>query len=608
MSNIFTHMLRAHRNKLFIDNPTNIVSNNTLSGILQNKIGYVMTNVDPITAMGKNIKSLNDFKEGEVGIFLRYQFDGMNNLSVVPGTYIHNAIFSENPIYNLTDKPGVAILMIKFSDDMFTSLLPGNKIDIFKSFNEQDSDGNIKSFNLKNNAFYAHDSNSCDGRLNQYIKLKDNTIYNSACDNSCNTENKTNNHTLYSGNTAQNLSQTIFCNNDGYNIYKNKCIQNKSSEHDPLPPENCQGGNTSNGKGIHINLNYPTFEFTFDPINPDSYLKAVNYTQETCKDCNNCISKNDNTLGKWSSIKYTEDYDISDKDKINTFYNNIMNNDLYSYSINFDDKNYIGNWIKTGTKNNTDIVTNAQLKLKTQIEGEIPDFILNECQDRLDIVIPWTDELPCFIHMQNSLYQYYFNLNKNNDGIILSGDNTEISCKNYWFGWNEVPLINYPRNNGGQNNNDSFLNQWSQTENGDYTLIIYLDETFFEQNFNIKSKIKLQFNKENQNIELVNFKECFLNSDNSANELWQYICSEDQIISYIEEFKNNNNFNSCNLVFMKQVKLTLKNKMPIFQKVIFDIAPSSVNNKIKINNNISFNWLDSNENPLKCKGFVYFAD
>lgn len=605
MSNIFTHMLTMHRKNLFVDNPNNIVSNNTLSGILQNRIGYVMTNVDPITTKGEKIKSLNDFKEGEIGLFVRYQFDGMNNLTAVPGTYLHNAIFSENPLYNIGDKPSATIVMIKYSDDMFNSLLPGNKIDTFKSLNEQDSDGNIKAFNLKNNAFYCHDSNSCDGRLNQYIQLKDNTIYNSACDNSCNKTSNTNNHTLYAGNTGQNTSETLFCNISGYNIYKNKCMQTLNSEQ--LPNENCQTGITSNGKGIHIKLDYPSFEYTYDPINPDYYLKAVNYSQETCNDCNNCISKNDNTLGKWSSNKYTEDYNISNKDDINDFYNKVMNNDLYNYSVNFHNKKYIANWIKTGTKNNTDIVSNAQLKLKTQISNKIPDWLMNQCQDRLDLVMPWTDELPCFIHLQNSLYQYYFNFIKNNDGIILSGDKTKIRCKYYWFGWNEVPVINYPLDNGGKDNNDSNLNQWSQTATGDYTLMIYLDDTFWKKNFNINSKIKLQFNSENQSIELANFKECFLNSDNSANELWQYICSDDQIISYIEAFKKNN-FNSCNLVFMKQVKLTLKNKMPIFQKVIFDIAPSSVNNTLKINNKITFNWLDSDKNPLKCKGFVYFPD
>ena len=40
MNNIFIQMLSGHRANIFADNPNNIVSNNTLSGIIQNKIGH----------------------------------------------------------------------------------------------------------------------------------------------------------------------------------------------------------------------------------------------------------------------------------------------------------------------------------------------------------------------------------------------------------------------------------------------------------------------------------------------------------------------------------------------------------------------------------------
>ena len=602
MQNIFTYMLTVKQKKEFKLLPERKITNTTLSGFLQNKIGYIMTNPDPITTKGDDIKSLNDFKDGEIGILLRYQFDNMNNLNAVPGTYIHNAIFSENPVYNLGDNPGVTIVMAKFSDDMFNSLLPGNKIDTFKTFNELDSNGNIKSFDMKNNALYCHDSNSCDGRLNQYIKLKNNTIYNSACDNSCNISPSDNKHILYSGNANQKSSTTLFCKNGEYDLYKNTCQQFASTE--VLPYENCQSGNVSNGKGLHVELDFDEFKYNYNPIDPDIYLKAVNYTQNTCNDCNNCVSKNDNTLGKWSSIKYNEDYNISDK---NDIYNYAMNKDLYSYSINFNNKKYIGSWIKSGTKDNNDIASIANLVLKTSLPNMIPSQIMNQCQFRLDLVIPWMDELPFFIHMQNSLYQFYYNyINlQSNDGVVISGNNKMIPCKYYWFGWNEIPLVNYPISNGGPEKNDSYLDIWSQTENGDYTIIIYLDDSYWYREFNNNCKINLQYNKKNQSVELVNFNECFLNDDGIPNKTWKYICGDEQIVKYINTFSKQT-FNSCNLVFMKQVELTLPNKKAIYQKVMFDIAPSSVNNELKINDNISFKWLDSENNPLKCNGFVYF--
>ncbi len=61
----------------------------TLNNIIQKKIGNIKNESDTIQDI---------FNHNQKGILLRMAFDDMQQ-SVVPGTFIHNGMYTPNPLY-----------------------------------------------------------------------------------------------------------------------------------------------------------------------------------------------------------------------------------------------------------------------------------------------------------------------------------------------------------------------------------------------------------------------------------------------------------------------------------------------------------------------------
>ncbi len=431
MNNI--HKFILYKKKLYTKNLSEQSTPMSLSNFLQTKIGNITNENDTMQDL---------YNTNQKGLILRMAFDDMKQ-DVVPGTFIHNGMYTPNPLYilqpNGEDINSTTVLIASFSDNMFNNLLPGNNIK------------DTNSYILENNAFYAHDSNSTDQRMNQYAKTLDNKIFNSANEKDCAYGRKF-------GGEPKELGwgpgpQTILCDN---NTILNACCIGDINDcknnlnNSVVPAFNCNSGNVANGKGIH-----QTWDINeFNPMNTKNQLYGVQYT---INDKN--INKNDNTFGKWQS-RIIEDQ--SKENKItwtndDTYNKNILNTPIIQYSKQFDTPGFIPYWIQYGNNNN------HLISMFDDIIYERIQYGPNPLQNKLDYIMPWTDNLLTLMHMNNSLYEYYFNQNQSNDNIDL------------WWGWTEVPIKSI----------EPDMSMWASQSNDNlkhYTLVVYVQDNSIKSN------------------------------------------------------------------------------------------------------------------------------
>ena len=559
-------------NKILLDDNKSI----TLSNLLQQKIGNIKNESDTIQDI---------FNHNQKGILLRMAFDDMQQ-SVVPGTFIHNGMYTPNPLYIINPDgesiQSTTVLIASYNKDMFNNLLPGNKI------SDIDDISDIKMYELNNNALYAHDSNSTDQRMNQYAKVN-NEIYNSASEENCAYGRKF-------GGEPKKLGwgpgpQTILCNNNA--ILNSCCIGNindckNNVNNSIVPAVNCNSGNVANGKGIH-----QTWDINeFNPMNSINQLYGVQYTIN-----DKSTKKEDNTFGKWqpSLLEKQSNENQIRWTSVKTFTQNLLSIPIIEYSKQFENPGFIPYWIKYGNNKKDIISMFDNIKYERIQDGP------NPIQNKLDYIIPWTDNILTLIHMNNSLYEYYFNQEK------LKNNNT----LDLWWGWTEVPVKSIePDMSIWANKNNKMLK--------DYTLVIYIqDDSIKAINNNLTKTVKLynsswsnggasesmdiKYSKKYNTRILTNFNKCFKNSDNTSNIHWNNISS--QILKYLDNLINKTkNFGSCSIIFMRQT-LAKINDVYLYQKYFFDIDPESIDNKeliigtLKYQNkdlNIKFKWKNKN--------------
>lgn len=553
-----------------------ISTSSSFSGLLQKKIGSITD----------NNQTLEDIfiKNNQQGILVRMAFDD-EPMITVPGTYLHNAMYTPNPVYIISNHFSIystTVLIANHSDNKFNQLLPGNK----------QFDQNVYTFN--NNAFYAHDSNSTDLRFNQYAKKTDNTIFNSASEKNCNFGRK------FSG-----IPETISCNN--IDVINSCCIGSVEDCKNNIagsfvPSENCIAGNVSNGKGIHWSWDMSLF----NPLNLDTQLYGIQYT---INDEN--TSKKDNTLGKWTPEMLLKQANEIKWIDVETYEDNLKKSTIIDFSKDFDTPGTVAYWVKHGYQNKDILSIFDNIPNDSDSESYSNTYFASPTPIHIktDFVIPWTDNLFTMIHMNNALFEYYFNRNDLQDDENLD----------FWWGWNEVPIIS----------NEPDMSVWSNdlTNNlNNYTLIIYVQDGTFASELDNPNLLKtktlcyeawFQENGADENLNIVysseyntnvltNFQKCFLNDDNiTPNSHWINITT--LILKYVDNLLNKTNknktntFGSCSIVFMRQ-KLVKLGDSYIYQKQMFDVDPKSINNELNIgfiqHNNedleIKFNWENKN--------------
>ena len=527
-------------------------SSSSLSGLLQTKLGSITD----------NNQTLEDIyiKNNQKGIMVRMAFDN-EDMTTVPGTYLHNAMYTPNPVYIISNHFSIystTVLIANHSDNKFNQLLPGNS----------NFDKNAYTFN--NNAFYAHDSNSTDLRFNQYALKTDNTILNSASEKNCNFGRK------FSG-----IPETISCNN--IDTINNCCIGSiedckNNIAGSFLPSENCITGNVSNGKGIHWSWDMSQF----NPFNIHTQLYGVQYT---INDEN--TTKKDNTLGKWSpEMLLQQEEDIKWTD-IETFEDNLKKSIVIDFSKDFDTPGSIAYWVQHGYQNKDILSVFDYIPHNSDSESYSSKYFASPTPIHIktDFIIPWTDNLFTMIHMNNALFEYYFNRKDLIDDEYLD----------FWWGWNEIPVIS----------NEPDMSVWSNglTNNlNDYTLIIYVQdgtfaleldnpnliktktlcyEAWFEEN-GADENLNIIYSSEYNTNLLTNFQKCFLNDDDNITPNSHWINITSLILKYVDNLLNNTSyFGSCSIVFMRQ-KLVKLGDSNIYQKQLFDVDPKSVKNELNI--------------------------
>lgn len=652
----------------------NDISNNDitkgkpLSQVLNWKLGSLFDKeIDNNTNIAGNPISLKDYQLNQTGMIMRYMFDFIGGLDTVPGTYIHNSIYAPNPIYNIDVNASVnstSVLIVRYDQFMFSDLLPSfdsstykNKQLELQTFKDKNKKNEYKMFSMNNNALYPHDSNSVDQRLNQYAIKDVNTleIYNSALDKGPCIDSVTNkpiksDYSRLFGGGLLDLEaveqQTLLC--DNKINPRPGCFINDLQQVS-YPVNQCITGNTSNGKGLHQTFN----DELFNP-RTKSALQGVNV--KTIKDTVD-IDKYDNTLGKFN-------HSILPSDKFNLNYDGLLDVNIDEFASSVDDNTTIAYWVKHGFYDKDD---NVYKDIITAAKPETRPSALkssSQCPQRLDYIMPWTDNLALAIHMQNALYEYYINNSKQKDGIIANpadphgawtfvnnqGSYSTAFCSDYWWGWNEIPVIGrekidqntIPRKRELPNGqlvvarNEVRTKHWSYGKNGkDFTLAVFIqDDSLFyplngssnatindfkekmtTTNWTISSAWKnggarnsMQF-KYDANIKaddpnatsivLTNFDDCFKNDDGSANKIWNDI--SDTIKKYfIERFLPNFTFRSCSLVFFRQRLVFSENgDKAYFQKEFFDFDPTLIRTidvgSFVDGQPIKFNWKKNNQ-------------
>ncbi len=419
---------------------------------------------------------------------------------------------------------------------------------------------------------------------------------------------------------------TLLCDN----TTKKGCFINNLQEN-TYDVKQCISGNTSNGKGLHQTFNSDIF-------NPRTFSAIEGVVVKTDK--TNDVDKYENKLGKFDSTLLP-----SNTFNLNT--EELLNVNIAKFASSFDDNTTIAYWIKHGYYDKDNNVYKDIISAADPATRPAALYTSSQCPQRLDYVMPWTDNLALAIHMQNALYEYYINDSKQLGLSINDRDNPhgavtyantdtntiEIAfCSDYWWGWNEIPVI------GREYIDDKTVNRkieltdgqsmistgevrtkhWSFNTNGyDYTLAVYIqDDSLFDaletiRNDNnsstideFKSKMttqqnalkkawindggasnSMQFSYNNYiptddpsstSTILTNFSECFKDSSGNPNKNWQNISSTIQQY-FTNRFLTTLFFRSCSLVFFRQrIVFPKDSDTPYFQKEFFDLDPVTI--------------------------------
>ena len=369
-----------------------ISTSSSFSGLLQKKIGSITD----------NNQTLGDIfiKNNQQGILVRMAFDD-EPMITVPGTYLHNAMYTPNPVYIISNHFSIystTVLIANHSDNKFNQLLPGNK----------QFDQNVYTFN--NNAFYAHDSNSTDLRFNQYAKKTDNTIFNSASEKNCNFGRK------FSG-----IPETISCNN--IDVINSCCIGSVEDCKNNIagsfvPSENCIAGNVSNGKGIHWSWDMSLF----NPLNLDTQLYGIQYT---INDEN--TSKKDNTLGKWTPEMLLKQANEIKWIDVETYEDNLKKSTIIDFSKDFDTPGTVAYWVKHGYQNKDILSIFDNIPNDSDSESYSNTYFASPTPIHIktDFVIPWTDNYTLIIYVKDGTFASELD----NPNLLK----TKTLCYEAWF-------------------------------------------------------------------------------------------------------------------------------------------------------------------------------
>jgi len=391
------------------------------------------------------------------GIYVRNYFDADNsgstsdipNINVVPATYWHNFIYSPNPLYptgkfTLVDKTPIVVLC-KFGSNIH-ELLPNSTYDDADTFSEYMGD----DFTKGNNAFYGHDSNSTDQH----------TFSLQPPGTDCSFGTKGGSSTDTNGTVK---SYYWDCNN--FLTYSNATITS--------------GSNPYLGKGLHN----PAGQ-SWDPFDG-----AVNLAhQYVSTNENGSTTSNDSIIGRFETKQFWKGkgvyLDMSLSTLISTLSSVYFRNTGKPY-------NHLPNMINLAPE-----VTDPAGLYK------------GRCHDRIDFMIPWTNNIPDMILWQNALWEQRNTL----PCEWMPPASPPIKADNYWQGWNEIPVK--PK-----------INEWTYSTDNDYLLNI-----FFPAWINNYTEINSYVVKWND------FRVNYLKNDDSTSTS-PWILAMNQLDSYIQTLK-----------------------------------------------------------------------